>query len=162
MGFSVQSKELNLEYSGESALGLFGHIRNIFDLKHWNMVREILRFHESCEKSLDNDETVDSFLQSIVLEKDSPMSSSYLLVLLCGHVQLKIWCFSHGICFRLSFQSSDASGKQPTRMAGGQRRIQKLCGPVGGDFGRPFKTQSPNQKNRQVRGASHSNHARRQ
>ena len=62
MGFSVQSKELNLEYSGESALGLFGHIRNIFDLKHWNMVREILRFHELAKKSLDNDETVDSFL----------------------------------------------------------------------------------------------------
>ena len=51
MGFSVQSKELNLEYSGESALGLFGHIRNIFDLKHWNMVREILRFHELAKKA---------------------------------------------------------------------------------------------------------------
>ena len=31
-------------------------------------------------------------------------------------------------------------------MAGGKRRVQKLCGQVGGDFGRPFKTQSPNQK----------------
>ena len=37
MGFSVQSDKLNLEYSGENIRGLFGHIRNLLDPKHWNM-----------------------------------------------------------------------------------------------------------------------------
>ena len=46
MGFSVQSESLNLEYSGESTIGLFGHFRNLVDPKHWNMVRDILRFHD--------------------------------------------------------------------------------------------------------------------
>ncbi len=63
MGFSVQAKDLNLEYSGESAIGLFGHFRNLIDPKHWNMVRDILRFHKIAKENRIRDETVDSFLK---------------------------------------------------------------------------------------------------
>ncbi len=63
MGFSVQSEKLNLEYSGESITGLFGHFRNLIDPKHWMMVRDILRFHDLAKNKLDPDETVDSFLE---------------------------------------------------------------------------------------------------
>ena len=62
MGFSVQSKELNLEYSGESITGLFGHFRNLVDPKHWLMVRDILKFHKLANNHLDPNESVDSFL----------------------------------------------------------------------------------------------------
>ncbi|MBT3666034.1 MAG: NAD(P)-binding protein [Opitutae bacterium] len=63
MGFSVQSEELNLEYSGENFRGLFGHFRNLIDLSHWNMVRDILRFHDGVERGYLENETVDSFLK---------------------------------------------------------------------------------------------------
>ncbi len=63
MGFSVQSEKLKLEYSGENAKGLFGHFRNLIDPKHWNMVRDILRFHNFAKEELSSDETVDSFLK---------------------------------------------------------------------------------------------------
>jgi predicted NAD/FAD-binding protein len=67
MGFSVQSDALNLEYSGENIIGLFGHFRNLIDPKHWNMVRDILRFHDIAKDNSNPDETVDSFLKDIVL-----------------------------------------------------------------------------------------------
>ena len=63
MGFSVQSDALKLEYSGESAIGLFGHLRNLIDPKHWNMVRDILRFHDIAKENSNPRETVDSFLE---------------------------------------------------------------------------------------------------
>jgi len=63
MGFSVQSAQLNLEYSGESIRGLFGHIRNVLDPKHWNMVRDILRFHDLAQEKIPPSETIDSFLK---------------------------------------------------------------------------------------------------
>ena len=63
MGFSVQSEALNLEYSGESTIGLFGHFRNLIDPKHWNMVRDILRFHDIAKENSNPEETVDSFLK---------------------------------------------------------------------------------------------------
>ena len=63
MGFSVQSDALNLEYSGENIIGLFGHFRNLIDPKHWNMVRDILRFHDIAKDNSNPDETVDSFLK---------------------------------------------------------------------------------------------------
>lgn len=62
MGFSVQSDNLNLEYSGENIRGLFGHIRNLLDPKHWNMVRDILRFHELAKEKSNPEQTIESFL----------------------------------------------------------------------------------------------------
>jgi len=62
MGFSVKSERLGLEYSGESAMGLFGHFRNIADPLHWNMFREILRFHKKAGVVKDSTETVEQFL----------------------------------------------------------------------------------------------------
>lgn len=63
MGFSVQSDKLNLEYSGENIRGLFGHIRNLLDPKHWNMVRDILRFHELAKEKSNPEQTIESFLE---------------------------------------------------------------------------------------------------
>ena len=64
MGFSVQSEKLNLEYSGENIRGLFGHIRNLIDPKHWNMVRDILRFHNLAKENIPGDETIETFLKN--------------------------------------------------------------------------------------------------
>jgi len=62
MGFSVRSESLGLEYSGESAMGFFGHFRNITDPLHWNMLRDILRFHQKAVLVEDPTETVEQFL----------------------------------------------------------------------------------------------------
>ena len=45
MGFSVSCEASGIEYSGESAGGLLGSIRNLCDPSHWGMVADILRFH---------------------------------------------------------------------------------------------------------------------
>ena len=90
MGFSVQSEKLNLEYSGESITGLFGHFRNLIDPKHWMMVRDILRFHDLAKNKLDPDETVDSFLEKkIISDKGSHNISFFLWGPHYGHVQLR-------------------------------------------------------------------------
>nr|WP_269783223.1 FAD-dependent oxidoreductase [Marinibactrum halimedae] len=50
MGFSVSCQLSGLEYSGENLKTLFAQKRNIFSLKHWGMLRDIVRFNrESVE-----------------------------------------------------------------------------------------------------------------
>ena len=63
MGFSVRSENSGLEYSGESLVGLFGHLRNLTSPGHWSMVMDILKFHKLAENLSDPEETVDHFVQ---------------------------------------------------------------------------------------------------
>ncbi|MBP52110.1 MAG: FAD-dependent oxidoreductase [Opitutae bacterium] len=63
MGFSVRSERLGLEYNGENLVGLFGHLKNLVDFKHWGMVRDILRFHEAADQASRSTETVGQFVE---------------------------------------------------------------------------------------------------
>jgi predicted NAD/FAD-binding protein len=46
MGFSVSCDETGVEYSGDSISTLFAQRRNIFSLRHWRMIKDILRFNK--------------------------------------------------------------------------------------------------------------------
>lgn len=59
MGFSVSNPSLNYEYSGTSLNGLFAQRKNILNMKHWNLLREIVRFNKVCTQ-LHNDNKIPS------------------------------------------------------------------------------------------------------
>jgi predicted NAD/FAD-binding protein len=46
MGFSVSCDETGLEYSGDGIGTLFAQRRNIFSLRHWRMINDLLRFNK--------------------------------------------------------------------------------------------------------------------
>lgn len=46
MGFSVRCDNTGLEYSGNSLDTLFAQRKNIFSIKHWAMLKDILRFNK--------------------------------------------------------------------------------------------------------------------
>ena len=64
MGFSVRSEKPDIEYSGESFRGLFGHLRNLADPLHWKMALDILRFHKLAKENPPGQETVEDFLKT--------------------------------------------------------------------------------------------------
>ncbi len=46
MGFSVTCEHTGLEYSGTNLNTMFAQRHNLFNLKHWKMIRDILRFNK--------------------------------------------------------------------------------------------------------------------
>jgi predicted NAD/FAD-binding protein len=60
MGFSVTSEGNGLEYSGQNLNTLFAQRRNLFSVKHWRMIQDILRFNK---ESLIDIESGDEFSQ---------------------------------------------------------------------------------------------------
>lgn len=54
MSFSVSVDGGQLEYSGNNLNTLFAQRRNLFSLKHWRMLREILRFNKQAKQDLNN------------------------------------------------------------------------------------------------------------
>ena len=62
MGFSVRCADSGIAYSGESLNGLFGAKKNILDLKHWGMVRDVFRFHSLAKRNLNSQSSVEDFL----------------------------------------------------------------------------------------------------
>ena len=52
MGFSVSCEESGLEYSGTSISSLFAQRRNIFNLGHWRMIKDIIRFNKQAPKDI--------------------------------------------------------------------------------------------------------------
>lgn len=67
MSFSVLNKQSNLEYNGNTINTLFAQRRNIFSVKFWRLITEIIRFNKTCKErySLDNidkNETLGDFL----------------------------------------------------------------------------------------------------
>lgn len=46
MGFSVRCDKTGLEYSGDSLDTLFTQRKNVFSIKHWVMLKDILRFNK--------------------------------------------------------------------------------------------------------------------
>lgn len=53
MGFSVFSHELNYEYAGTNLGTLFAQKRNLLSLKHWQMLRDIVRFNKEAVADID-------------------------------------------------------------------------------------------------------------
>ena len=54
MSFSVQYKPANLEYCGSGLNGLFAQRKNIFNIRHIRMLKQIGRFNEEAVKDLEN------------------------------------------------------------------------------------------------------------
>lgn len=54
MGFSVSCDKTGLEYSGASVNTMFAQRRNIFNIKHWAMIRDILRFNKESLQDVDS------------------------------------------------------------------------------------------------------------
>jgi predicted NAD/FAD-binding protein len=53
MGFSVSSEVNGLEYSGKGLNTLFAQRRNFFNVKHWRMIRDILRFNQESPRDVE-------------------------------------------------------------------------------------------------------------
>jgi len=54
MGFSVSCDKTGLEYSGTSLNTMFAQRRNVFNIKHWAMIRDILRFNKESLQDVDS------------------------------------------------------------------------------------------------------------
>ena len=54
MGFSVSSQITGLEYSGENLNTLFAQRRNLFSIKHWRMITDILRFNRQAPRDVES------------------------------------------------------------------------------------------------------------
>lgn len=61
MGFSVSNEITGLEYSGQGLNTFFAQRRNLFSVRHWTMLRDILRFNKEAIADLESgslDETM--------------------------------------------------------------------------------------------------------
>lgn len=86
MSFSVQHRPTGLEYSGSGLDGLFGQRKNIFNVRHIRMLRQIDRFNKESIKILDDPKYLNYSMRDYVKEKGygddflykylSPMSSA--------------------------------------------------------------------------------------
>jgi predicted NAD/FAD-binding protein len=54
MGFSVTCENTGLEYSGGSLNTLFAQRRNLLNIQHWRMIRDILRFNKESLSDVDS------------------------------------------------------------------------------------------------------------
>ncbi|MFI8417591.1 NAD(P)/FAD-dependent oxidoreductase [Serratia sp. NPDC078593] len=66
MSFSVHNPLSGLEYNGHSLASLFAQRRNLFNLRFWRLLRDIVRFNRLAKRALKdataNDETLQTFL----------------------------------------------------------------------------------------------------
>jgi predicted NAD/FAD-binding protein len=69
MSFSVQYKPANLEYCGSGLNGLFAQRKNIFNLRHIQMLKQIGRFNDESVKDLENTKYAKHSIKEYVLEK---------------------------------------------------------------------------------------------
>lgn len=66
MSFSVRSEVDGIEYNGTSLNGLFAQRRNLWNVRYWRMLRDVLRFNRQCKAGLsvgENEMTVIEFLK---------------------------------------------------------------------------------------------------
>lgn len=68
MSFSVLNKQSGLEYNGNTLNSLFAQRSNLFSVKFWKLVREIVTFNKQCKKShvsdnIKNEDTLGDFLK---------------------------------------------------------------------------------------------------
>lgn len=82
MGFSVSHAASNYEYAGENINTLFCQRRNFFSLKHWLMIKDILRFNKEAvaDFKADKIDPAETLGQYLVRNKYSkPFRDFYLL-----------------------------------------------------------------------------------
>lgn len=69
MSFAVKISNPNLEYAGTNLNAVFAQRKNLFNLKFWFMLKDILRFNKVAEKLLENNVgtqyTMTNFLQDL-------------------------------------------------------------------------------------------------
>lgn len=68
MGFSVTCQRTGFEYSGTSLNGVFAQRKNVINISHWRMLKEIVQFNSACtqlykENSIPEDQTLGEYLQ---------------------------------------------------------------------------------------------------
>jgi predicted NAD/FAD-binding protein len=68
MGFSVSCQRTGFEYSGTSLNGVFAQRKNVINISHWRMLKEIVQFNSACtqlykENSIPEDQTLGEYLQ---------------------------------------------------------------------------------------------------
>lgn len=68
MSFSVFNKQTNLEYNGHTLNSLFAQRRNIFSVKFWKLIKEIVNFNKSCkalyaENNINQTDTLGDYLR---------------------------------------------------------------------------------------------------
>lgn len=68
MGFSVACQRTGFEYSGTSLNGVFAQRKNIFNMSHWRMLKEIVKFNAACtqlykDNCIPEDQTLGEYLQ---------------------------------------------------------------------------------------------------
>jgi uncharacterized protein len=69
MSFSVQYKPANLEFCGSGLSGLFAQRKNIFNIRHIRMLKQIGRFNEESVNDLDNPKYANYSIKEYILEK---------------------------------------------------------------------------------------------
>ena len=68
MGFSVACQRTGFEYSGTSLNGVFAQRKNVINISHWRMLKEIVQFNSACtqlykENCSPEDQTLGEYLQ---------------------------------------------------------------------------------------------------
>ena len=99
MGFSVSSQTTGLEYSGESLNTLFAQRRNLFSLKHWRMITDILRFNRQALRDVENGKRVNTITLGQYL-KEHNYSTEFLRYYLMP-MGAAIWSASDLLALRL-------------------------------------------------------------
>ncbi len=69
MSFSVQYKPANLEFCGSGINGLFAQRKNIFNVRHIRMLKQIARFNDEAVKDLDNTTYVHHSIKEYIAAK---------------------------------------------------------------------------------------------
>lgn len=68
MGFSVACQRTGFEYSGTSLNGLFAQRKNLINISHWRMLKEIVQFNSACTQlyinnAIPEDQTLGEYLR---------------------------------------------------------------------------------------------------
>ena len=87
MGFSVSCRQSGLEYSGNSLSAFFAQKKRWLSVKHWQMLRDIVRFNRESQQLLQhgllNDEqTLEDLLMQLGMGRE--FSDYYLLPMTCA------------------------------------------------------------------------------
>jgi uncharacterized protein len=82
MGFSVFNPDDNFEYAGTNLSTLFAQKRNLFSLRHWRMLRDIVRFNQEAITDLEagNLEANESLGNYLIRKKYSAAFSERYLI----------------------------------------------------------------------------------
>lgn len=82
MGFSVANDHTGVEYSGNNLNTMFAQRRNLFRFKHWQMIRDILRFNKEALIDVESGELPEGLLLGDYLEQKNyskSFSNNYLI-----------------------------------------------------------------------------------